>query len=109
MLLCLLFLLTFRYSVKTPFGIVTIEPSSKKQNKRVKSDSSSSKALKNDAKDSMFSVMMKRLMNRNGQCSTNDSTKDCVKKQEDRNVELPYPTGVQAREQDLMFPTNKQQ
>ena len=48
-------------------------------------------------------------MNKNDQCSTNDSTKECVKKEEDRNVELPYPTGVQAREQDLMFPTNKQQ
>ena len=75
----------------------------------MKSDSSSNKALKNEGKDSMFSVMMKRLMNRNDQCSTSDSTKECVKKQDDGNVELPYPTGMQAREQDLMFPTNKQQ
>ena len=109
LVLCLLFLLTFRYSITTPFGIVTIEPSSKSKNKSVKSESSSNKKVNSGSKDSMFSVIMKRLMNRNDQCSTSDSTKECVKKQEDGNVELPYPTGVQAIEQDLMFPTHKQQ
>ena len=56
--LCFLFCLTFRYSITTPFGIVTIAPSSKNKNKAPKSGS----------KNSIFSTWMKKLLNQNNDC-----------------------------------------
>ena len=105
--LCFLFLLTFRYSITTPFGIVTIEPSSKRKQEAIKAETRA-KELKNGTKDNMFSVMMKKLMNRGEEVQNKNLIKDNDKNQELGKLELPYPTGQKAREQELMFPTSVQ-
>ena len=103
--LCFLFLLTFRYSITTPFGIVTIEPSSKRRNTAIKTDKSK-KELKNSGKESMFSVMWKRMMNKNEECQNAKTITENNEKLAVENDEPPYPTGQKARDLDSMFPTN---
>ena len=56
----------------------------------------------------MFSVMMKKLMNRGEEVQNKNLIKDNDKNQELGKSELPYPTGQKAREQELMFPTSVQ-
>ena len=103
--LCFLFLLTFRYSITTPFGIVTIEPSGQKRKEAIKTDKSK-QALKNKGKESMFSVMWKRMMNRNEECQNTKHMIENDAKPEIKNDDLPYPTGQKARDLDSIFPTN---
>ena len=54
----------------------------------------------------MFSVMWKRMMNKNEECQ---NAKMITKNNETpavKNDEPPYPTGQKARDLDSMFPTN---
>ena len=103
--LCFLFLLTFRYSITTPFGIVTIEPSSQRKKEAIKADSSK-KESKNRGKESMFSVLWKRMMNNNEECQTTKKTIEYDTAQVANNSVPPYPTGQKARDLDSMFPTH---
>ena len=54
----------------------------------------------------MFSVMWKRMMNRNEECQNTKHMIENDAKPEIKNDELPYPTGQKARDLDSIFPTN---
>ena len=109
--LCFLFLLIFRYSITTPFGIMSIQPCSNKQPQSVKRKSSSSKAIKSDRKNSMFAVWMRKLMNKDNDETNRGELKNNSRDSNSREspaATLPYPTGQQARDQELLFPTPNQ-
>ena len=92
LILCFLCLLIFRYRIKAPFSILTIEPSSSnKQNKRRRNSSSSSrKTLKEGTSEN------------NDVCANNKKLEESGENKQDIKS-LPYPTEPNLL--DHMFPS----